>query len=135
MPLSRNRLYSILFVTCLAGYIWIYYHNLISSSNLEVCLVKRITSIPCPSCGSTRSVLALLNGQFLDALYFNPLGFLMVLVLGVSPLWILYDVILKKETLYKVYLDTETQFKNKRFAFSFALIMVCIWVWNIMKNL
>jgi hypothetical protein len=39
------------------------------------CSFKRITGHPCPTCGSTRGVLALLHGRPLEALALNPLVF------------------------------------------------------------
>lgn len=37
------------------------------------CVFKRLTTIPCPSCGSTRSVVHLSHGDFLSAFVMNPL--------------------------------------------------------------
>lgn len=38
-----------------------------------LCNFKRVTSLPCPTCGGTRAGMALLSGDFLQALLFNPL--------------------------------------------------------------
>jgi hypothetical protein len=40
---------------------------------LETCLFRRATGIPCPTCGSTRSVLALLRGEWGNSLQASPL--------------------------------------------------------------
>ncbi len=40
---------------------------------LETCLLRRATGVPCPTCGSTRSVLAALRGDFLGSLRASPL--------------------------------------------------------------
>ncbi|MBN1524997.1 MAG: DUF2752 domain-containing protein [Spirochaetales bacterium] len=37
----------------------------------DKCLFKAITHIPCPTCGSSRAVLALTRGDILDALRMN----------------------------------------------------------------
>jgi hypothetical protein len=42
---------------------------------LTTCLFKRVTGHPCPTCGATRGVLALLAGHPLEALAWNPLAF------------------------------------------------------------
>ena len=38
-----------------------------------LCPLKQITGHPCPTCGGTRAVLALLQGHFAEALWLNPL--------------------------------------------------------------
>ena len=40
---------------------------------LETCLLHRLTGQPCPTCGSTRVVLALGQGAWVEALRLNPL--------------------------------------------------------------
>lgn len=37
------------------------------------CLFRLWTGIPCPTCGATRSVLAMLDGRIVPAVAFNPL--------------------------------------------------------------
>ncbi len=47
------------------------------------CPIKKLTGIPCPACGSTRAVLALLRGDFKAYLSFNPFAVpLLFVVLG-----------------------------------------------------
>ena len=41
--------------------------------SLETCLIQRTTGYPCPTCGSTRSVLALLRGDLPGSLRASPL--------------------------------------------------------------
>ncbi|MCP4607964.1 MAG: DUF2752 domain-containing protein [Planctomycetes bacterium] len=40
-----------------------------------LCLIKRCTGIPCPTCGFTRGLLSLLHGNITQAWLFNPLLF------------------------------------------------------------
>jgi hypothetical protein len=42
---------------------------------LTMCLFQHITGHPCPTCGSTRMVLAAAKGNFQDAAAYNPLMF------------------------------------------------------------
>lgn len=38
-----------------------------------LCVLREVTGIPCPACGSTRALSALLTGRIGSALAFNPL--------------------------------------------------------------
>jgi hypothetical protein len=42
---------------------------------VQLCLVKRLTGYPCPTCGSTRGTLSLLHGHIIRAWLYNPLLF------------------------------------------------------------
>jgi len=42
---------------------------------VELCLIKRATGLPCPTCGFTRGVLSLLSGRPGPAWLYNPLLF------------------------------------------------------------
>ena len=45
------------------------------------CVFRRATGVPCPTCGTTRAVLAAMAGRVADAFAFNPLIFALA-VLG-----------------------------------------------------
>ena len=42
---------------------------------VQLCLIKRLTGYPCPTCGSTRGVMSLLHGHIIRAWLYNPLLF------------------------------------------------------------
>lgn len=42
--------------------------------HLRACTFRSLTSIPCPSCGTTRAATAFLNGDLLTAFAANPLA-------------------------------------------------------------
>jgi hypothetical protein len=62
---------------------------------VPLCLFHWLTGIPCPLCGLTRGLFALVKGHFTQAVHFNaltPLGFAMVFSLfwhgpWRAPLW------------------------------------------------
>jgi len=59
-------------------------------SGLFRCPFAALTHMPCPGCGSTRAVLAVLHFHFREALRFNPTGPIIaacVGVLAVEGLW------------------------------------------------
>ena len=138
MSLNRNRLYLILLTACTAGYIWLYVGltNAQSGSKpVRVCLFKQLTSIPCPSCGTTRSVISLTQGNFEQALLINPLGYLIAAIMLLTPLWIAFDLATKGSSLFKSYQKTEALLKTPRFAIPLILLIIANWIWNITKNL
>jgi hypothetical protein len=44
------------------------------TSGPSLCPFKLMTGLPCPGCGMTRSVVALLHGDLTVSAYFHPLG-------------------------------------------------------------
>lgn len=47
-----------------------------------LCIFRRITGIPCPSCGMTRSYLALFSGNLKSAFLMHPLFWLVPVIFG-----------------------------------------------------
>jgi hypothetical protein len=138
MALSRNKLYSIMIIACIAGYIWLYVglsSEQSMSKPIEVCLVKHFTNIPCPSCGSTRSILSLTKGNFIQAFNINPLGFLIAIIMFLLPLWIISDITAKRNTLFNFYQNAETYLRRPQLAIPLVLIVIINWIWNITKGL
>lgn len=138
MELNRNKLYAIMFMACLAGYIWLYYslsNNETENKSFEVCLLKHATNIPCPSCGSTRSIISLTKGNFIEALCINPMGFIVVLIMLLSPIWIIVDTLTKRNTLFNFYKKIEIKLRRPQFAIPLILLVIINWIWNITKGL
>jgi hypothetical protein len=138
MALNRNKLYSIIFIACMAGYIWLYFSQsklLTGTKPVEVCLIKHVTNIPCPSCGSTRAVISLSNGNVIEALKINPMGFIVAIIMLLAPLWIIFDIAARRNTLFVFYQKTETYLKKPRYAIPLVLLVLINWVWNFTKGL
>jgi hypothetical protein len=137
MTIDRNRLYSILLIACVAGYIWLYFSvtkNITESKSIEVCLIKQVTNIPCPSCGSTRSVISLIKGNFVEAFYLNPIGYIVALIMLIAPIWIISDVIFRNNSLFKLYQIIESHLKKTKYAIPLILLVIINWIWNITKG-
>lgn len=125
-------------MACLAGYIWLYYSitkNSTNTQSVEVCMFKQVTNIPCPSCGSTRSVISLTKGDFLGAIKINPVGYIVAAVMLVMPIWIIVDTIKRSRTLFTFYLKVETYLKQPKISIPLILLMLMNWIWNISKGL
>lgn len=135
--MTRNRLYLFLFLALLAGYSYVLWESYMRIFNhpFTPCLFKNITGIACPSCGVTRSVLMLAHGSVTQALLMNPLGIIVAAIMAAAPFWLLYDVLLKKDTLYTAYLKTEKILTLKWVAITLTLLVLVNWAWNIYKGL
>ena len=138
MPAGKNNLYYVLAAACLGGYVWLYLNlsipDAVSDPGVGLCPMKRLTDVPCPSCGSTRSVVSLLQGHVAEALYWNPLGAVLALGLVILPGWIAYDSFKKERTLADFYEKTEAFLKQKTVAATFVVLILLNWIWNILKH-
>ena len=136
MSSPKDRIYLLLSSLIVLGYSWIIISSTIGlDANQIVCPIKLTTGIPCPSCGSTRSVLNLLEGDIFSALQTNPIGLVIFTVLLVGPFWLLYDYFFKKDSLWIFYNKVETTLKNKKVALPLILLVLINWIWNISKEL
>ena len=136
--MSRNKLYIFIVMACIAGYTWLgfsYYQSVGDNNGFGVCMVKHVSGIPCPSCGSTRSALAFLNGHFAESLLLNPIGIILIFMLIVFPIWIGYDVVKQKDTFYRAYQKIEMHFRKRVIAVPAILLVIINWIWNIHKGL
>lgn len=113
---------------------WVLFHVNNAAEGFSVCLFKRITHIPCPSCGSSRSVIALVKGDFALALYSNPFGYIIAAIMVVLPFWLTYDFVFRKQTLFVNYGRMEYYLKKPLFYVPLVLLVVLNWIWNILKG-
>lgn len=137
--MSKKNLYAFLLLFSLAGYIWIAW-NVIGNSGKEYtanfCLFKTVTHLPCPSCGTTRAIVLLVNGQIKNSFMTNPFGMLAAFALIIIPLWIILDIIRNKESFLKYYkLAEQVIIKNKWISITAIAVVLLNWIWNITKGL
>ena len=137
--MNKNKLYLFLLFACFVGYSWLLFSlqhkHEIQSQEFTVCLFKKVTTVPCPSCGTTRSVMQLSHGNFLSAILINPFGIIVALIMIIAPVWIGYDFIQKEETFYTAYLKIETILRKRKVAIVLIILVIANWIWNIKKNL
>lgn len=43
------------------------------SKHIRPCMLNKLTGLYCPGCGGTRAVYALLSGQIIKSIYYNPI--------------------------------------------------------------
>jgi hypothetical protein len=136
--MPRNRLYLLFAFGLMAGYGWMYWtlfaHKHYSAA-FTPCVFKSVTGIACPSCGSTRAVSLIVNGQLTESILVNPLGIVVAAILLFFPLWLLYDLLLKKDSLYNSYKYFEQVLKIKWVAVIITGLILINWAWNINKGL
>ena len=138
MILTSRNLYVFVTLLSIVGWIWLVVNLFLEqhSVGVSVCLSKQITDVPCPSCGSTRSVLSVFRGDFLEAIFrWNPLGIVVSLALMILPIWLVYDFLTKKQTLYQKYITAENLLKNPYLYIPLFIFLALNWIWNIYKGL
>ncbi len=124
-------------IGCGVGYSWLFYNysTYQSTNGYAVCIIKNVTRISCPSCGSTRAVESLIHGNLIESLFLNPLGLILISLLISVPIWISFDIISRKSSLYDFYLKSEQLLRQKKYAIPAIILMLANWVWNIYKGL
>ncbi|NJO93044.1 MAG: DUF2752 domain-containing protein [Chloroflexia bacterium] len=137
--LTRNKLYIFLFSACIAAYSWLFidfaYLQPYDKDSTSPCIIKNVTGVPCPSCGSTRAIVALFNGDLVGSLHWNPIGLLLSLILIITPFWITYDVVLKRDSLLNFYRKSEKFIRKWYIAIPAIGLIIANWIWNICKGL
>lgn len=135
--MSRNRLYILLLPGCIAGYIWLGFSGRVihGQHTFRLCLWHAVTRLPCPSCGLTRSVVAILDGNWLQAAAINPLGFPVALFLLIAPVWILADLLAQRDSFFRWYKRSERFLRRRPVAVTLVLLLLVNWAWNIYKGL
>ncbi len=138
---DRNRFYGLIIALCAAGYIWLFLGMQADGFSPEgrqelpgVCIFKHATTIPCPSCGSTRSVLHILHGDFRGGLYWNPLGFILLVGLIIAPVWIAHDLLRRKNSLHISFRRMEIWLRKWWVALPAIVLVLANWVWNLVKG-
>jgi hypothetical protein len=97
---------------------------------LKLCIFKNITGYPCEFCGTGRSLALLRYGKIYDSLMMNPLGILVFVFISVSLVWMITDLVRRKETYFPAV--------NKKVSplfIGFVVVFVILnWIWNIYKG-
>jgi len=137
--MSRNKLYVLILIACFLGYSWLFFLRFAPVKNsdldLTVCIFKRATGLPCPSCGTTRAVSFLFNGEIVKSLFLNPFGIVVAGIMIVSPLWIIADIIAKKKSYYDSYIKIEKLIQKKEIFIPLIILVILNWIWNIYKHI
>lgn len=134
----KSKLYIITTIALLVGYVYLfyaYYHPASQHGEPAFCFIKTLTGYACPSCGSTRSLLAMLHADWKGALYWNPFGLLLLGIMSITPFWMLFDVCTRKATFFNFYLQAELFLKRRSVMYIGIMLVLANWIWNINKGL
>ncbi|OJX01232.1 MAG: hypothetical protein BGO70_15780 [Bacteroidetes bacterium 43-93] len=133
---SIKRFYSWWGLFVFAGWFWFALSILYNVQHLNICILKAVTGMPCPACGTTRSINAITKGNWNQAFLINPFGYPALAAMIILPVWLIADVVTNKCTLYSSMHIVENRLKqNKIQAIALALIIIVNWIWNIYKHL
>jgi hypothetical protein len=64
----------------------------------SMCLFNNATGLPCPTCGMTRSVMALAHLHLFEAIHFNALGPAFVMMVGALWVCALHEILIGAPT-------------------------------------
>lgn len=135
--IAKERFYILvirlwLLASIAVGVGWFFRDFLLSGSSL--CLFKSVSGIECPSCGSTRSVLAFLSGDILLSLRYNLFGFLFAVLMLAVPLLLLVEKVFKRVLFYAFYIWLTIRFKRRRFLWIAIVLVVIYWIYFYSMN-
>jgi len=133
--MTRRRLYFLVLFLGLAGQVWIFYSYKKLEKQQEAfntCIFKRVTGIPCPSCGTVHSIISILHGELRKAINYNPLGFGGLLLVAIVPYWILADLARGRESFYNFYFKVNKLLKRKWVLFSVLFLIFLVWIYKLL---
>ncbi len=134
--MKKNHLYIFLISLSLVGYAWLGWNVVEESTTPTTCMFKTITHLPCPSCGTTRAIVLLVNGNVEASLLVNPLGLFLAFALMIVPSWTVMDMIRRSDSLFRLYVTAERLLGNNKWVSVPAIAAVLLnWFWNIAKGL
>lgn len=135
--MTIKSFYTFVLISSLICWSWLLYYILSpkEETGFSLCMFKHITHLPCPACGSTRSVISLFRGDWQKALLTNPLGIIASFLLIIVPIWLFIDLFRKKTTLFRCYNSCENFLKHPLIFVSFCILILFNWIWNIYKGI
>ncbi|MBR5696972.1 MAG: DUF2752 domain-containing protein [Paludibacteraceae bacterium] len=119
-------------ILLLSAYLWIAMNmSYGEGEGFIVCPFRRITTLPCPGCGLTTSILLMLRGEFGQALCTNPLSLIALPVLVLSPLFLL----LKPDRCYSLWCGFEEYVSRGKGLWVLIGVIVAVWLYLIINSL
>ena len=121
------RIISIFFCV---GVAWLLIH-LLWNVHIEICPIKRLIGVPCPSCGTTRAFKSLFAFNVVEALKYN-INILILLPSVVTYVALrVYDLIFRTKKLEQVYRIVKDLLNKKLVFCAFILFEILAWILHI----
>ncbi|MBL7916036.1 MAG: DUF2752 domain-containing protein [Bacteroidia bacterium] len=132
---EKFRIYAIFGLLTSGSLIWLIWNFLLPGDTAFICMFHQATGLPCPSCGTTTSVLQILNGNFSDAFDKNILGFPAFIALIILTCWLGFDFISRRSTFFSAYQSSENWIKKHPVVLAMMLSCIAVnWIFLIAKH-
>lgn len=131
---KEKQFYFSLLALTVAGISWWLLNGWLDTK-VTICPMKAVTGIPCPACGSTRSLWALMRGEIISSILLNPLGIVLATILLLLIAGLIFYFFFKNNFLYIFYIQVENKLKKPAVYIPFFLLIFSNWIWNIIKQI
>ncbi len=95
--------------------------------NIPLCTFRRVTGIPCPTCGMTTSFVFLTHFQILDGFYASPLGTLVFIFSFLCVIYLFLTIIFKLPKI-KIVMSRK---EKSIFMIVLVLSLILNWIYNL----
>lgn len=135
----RNKFYFNTSIVFLLGLMWCMYNRLVPAGSRLAwlkCPFKQITHLPCPGCGTTRGMLALIHGDISKTvLCYNALCVVELPVLVLTAIWLAFDITTGRNGLYHTWARLNVCINRRWTLVAVVSVIGLNWMWNILKGL
>jgi hypothetical protein len=128
----NNRFYAGIIGVGGAGLVWLVVDG-VTDGTWTPCIFKLLTGIPCPACGSTRAVLALLRGE--NVLAYNPLGIVTFAAALLTLVVLCRDLVTSSDSLFQYWRRAEQFVRQPLVAATGIALLATNWMWTIARGL
>jgi hypothetical protein len=121
-------------VVLVSGILWIVL-NAAGLISFSPCPFHLITGWACPSCGTTRAIMALIHGNIAGSLLINPIAIVVCLLLLCFGLCWTWDLLTGRNTRVRIIERFGLLIQRRRVALPLVVLVLANWIWNISKGL
>ena len=75
-----------------------------------------------------------MHGRIVEAVLINPLGLPVMLIMLISPVWILADVLLSRDSFFSAFGLFEKKLSSRGLAIALIALVIANWIWNYYKG-